>query len=590
MVASAPLNSYAENQLSAPTLKEVLQTPSAETEELDHVQDQTETATAKKKSPIKLGPDDQYDRGTPRSSVAGYILAVKNNDFERAAEYLDLRNLPQGYNKQDGPELARQLKIVLDRSLWIDMDLLSTDPKGHTEDGLPSYRDLLGQIQSAGKKTDVLLQRVPRGDGVTIWKFSSKLVGNIPSLYEKHGYGPIGERLSKAFPSDRFLGFELWQWFFLLLLYISCAIIVLPFVRLISWWIRRKQYDLSPLISRFINGPIHVVTVIFIVRHFFDVIHPSLEAKAIFQAATVTILVVTWALLRLTDLFRDFWINRLKQNGKEHSVVLIKPAMTGLNVLIVVLAFLVWLDNIGFSVTTVIAGLGIGGIAIALATQKSIEHFIGAITIYLAAPVRVGDFCRFGDTFGVVEEIGLRSTTLRTLDRTAVIIPNADFAGMPIENYARRDNIRFNPKISLRNDTSADQIRFILIELQKLLHAHPKVVDSAPRARFTGFGNHSLDIDIHCYITTVDFAEYLSIAEDLNLRIMDIIHHAGTQIAIPARIEFQDKARQPNPDDKEKAEAQVAKWRGQDQMLNELTQEQIDEIKNTIAYPSKDNQ
>jgi len=592
-VCASPQYCLAKSESVTPTLKEVLEKPADDTTTKEVTEapppQPPPPPPPKKKIPVKVGPDDKYDRGVPRNSVMAYIQAAKENDFERAVKYLDLRHLPRGYSENDGPELARHLKIVLDRALWIDMDILSTDPKGHAEDGLPSYRDLIGQIQVGEQKHDILLQRVPRGDGAYIWVFSSKTVRNIPALYAEHGYGTVGEELSQMFPSESFMGLEFWQWIFVLLIIVTAAVVSFPFMRLASWLVRRKKLALSDVISRFINGPLHILIVVILLRNFFDEVHPSLAARALFHAGTISIIIGTWVILRFVDLMRDFWVVRLKNNNREHAIVLIKPAMTALNIFVVVIAFLVWLDNIGFSITTVIAGLGIGGIAIALATQKSIEHFIGALTLYLAAPVRVGDFCRVGDSMGTVEEIGLRATKLRTLANTLLVIPNGDFAGMPIENYAGREHFRFHPKISLRIDTSPDQLRFVLLELKKLLHAHARVADSYLRVRFTGIGSHSLDIDIHCYLETSDYSEHLAIGEDLNLRIMDIIRSAGTQIAIPARIEFQDTAARLNQADKEKVEAQITQLNAKGQLDMELTEQEIDEIKNTIPYPANNS-
>ena len=148
LVASTlPLSSHAREEQSTPKLKDVF----SETEETEDTAQSSSNAKTEQKKLVKVGPDDDYDRGVPRTSVAGYFKALKNNDLERAAQYLDLRNLPKGYSYKDGPELARQLQVVLDRSLWVEMDLLSTDPEGHSDDGLPSYRDLLGQIEINGK-------------------------------------------------------------------------------------------------------------------------------------------------------------------------------------------------------------------------------------------------------------------------------------------------------------------------------------------------------------------------------------------------------------------------------------------------------
>lgn len=582
LAVGLPGQGLAQNNPEAPSLREVIESPDGKAD----TQTGEQPSAVKKEIPVKVGPTDDFERGVPRTTVMGLIRAAINNDFERAANYLDLRSLPRGYEKTDGPDLALQLSVVLDRALWIDMDILSTEPTGHGEDGLAANYDLIGTIPVGTKKIDILLQRVAREDGVRIWKFSPRTVRNIPALYAEHGYGVIGEKLSSLFPSDRVLGLELWQWIYMGLIILAATLASFPLVRFASWLVRRKQLALSGAISQFINGPLHVLIVMLVQRQLFDEIYPSLEARAIFKAGTVAIIIGAWVVLRAIDIIRDYWLHHLQQIGRAQAVVLLRPAMTALNIFVIIIAFLLWLDNIGFRVTTVIAGLGIGGVAIALATQKSIEHFIGALTLYLAAPVRVGDFCQAGGVLGVVEEIGLRSTRLRTLDQTVVTFPNADFSGMPIENFTGRERFRFNPKISLATDTSPDQIRYILLEIQKLLYAHPKVAD-APRARFTGFGAHSLDIDTYCFIETGVYSEFLSIAEDLYLRIMDIVQSSGTRIAIPAYIAYQDKARQPDPESREQAEAQVAQWREPEPKALELTQEQIDAIRNTMPYPGK---
>jgi MscS family membrane protein len=387
-------------------------------------------------------------------------------------------------------------------------------------------------------------------------------------------------------PSAPFLGLQLWQWAFLFLIAFTVAALSFPFVRLSSWLIRRKEgFALGGVIARFINGPVHVLLVVFITRAFKDAIHPSLEAMAVFKANTITSIVIVWAIIRLTHLLNDYWSLELQQRNREHATVLLRHVLTTFNIFVVIIAVLVWLDNIGFSVTTILAGLGIGGIAIALATQKTIEHFIGAVTLYLAAPVKVGDFCRFGDNIGTVEEIGLRSTQVRTLEQTIISVPTGDFAGMQLENFAGRQRFRFAPRIRLRVDTSADQIRFILLELQKLLHAHAKVNDSPLRVRFVGFGVDALNIDIHSYIETTEYDEYLAIAEDLNLRIMGIINASGTEIAIPTSIEYHDQARKPDSAARQKVEEQVAEWRDKKMLNQDMTVQQIAEIRNTIPYP-----
>ena len=120
-----------------------------------------------------LGPADEFDRGVPRSSLKGYLKAARDGDFERASQYLDLRYLPSWMDEKQGPLLARQLKIALDKVLWFDLEAVSAHPDGFADDSLPPNRDIIGRVKTPEKTVDILMQRVPRGDGVDIWKFSN---------------------------------------------------------------------------------------------------------------------------------------------------------------------------------------------------------------------------------------------------------------------------------------------------------------------------------------------------------------------------------------------------------------------------------
>jgi len=226
--------------------------------------------------------------------------------------------------------------------------------------------------------------------------------------------------------------------------------------------------------------------------------------------------------------------DRMKQSGNMQTSVILKPLINLGKVIIMFIATLVWLDNLGFKVSTLLAGLGVGGIAIGLAAQKSIENFIGAITLYASQPLKVGDFCRIGDTLGVVEEIGLRATTLRTLERTIVSIPNATLSHIDIENLSQRDKILYRHKIQLTMETTSDQLRNVLTGVKKLLESRSDVYPDPARIRFKEYGEHSLNLEVYAYLNTNDFNTYLAISEDLNLMILDIISEAGTRLAVPA--------------------------------------------------------
>ena len=260
------------------------------------------------------------------------------------------------------------------------------------------------------------------------------------------------------------------------------------------------------------------------------------------RAKTTLTIIIVWLLLLIVDIYKGHWAEKLRRSGKEHAIVLLRPAATAVKIIIVIIGMLVWLDNIGYKVSTLLAGLGIGGIAIALAAQKSLENLIGAATLYMATPVRVGDFCRYGDKLGTVEEIGLRSTRIRTLEQTVVSVPNGEFAAMPLENFADRDKIRFNPKLHLRYETTPQQLSKIITDIEKLLNEHTRVAEEPNIARFIGFGTYSLEINVLAFVMTTDYLEYMEIAEELNMRILEIIDSAGVKLTNPAQDLFNTKS------------------------------------------------
>jgi MscS family membrane protein len=208
-----------------------------------------------------------------------------------------------------------------------------------------------------------------------------------------------------------------------------------------------------------------------------------------------------------------------------------------------------------------VAGLGVGGIAVALAAQRTLENLIGGITLYADRPVSVGDFCRWGDQIGTVEEIGLRSTRIRTLERTVVTVPNAELCQMELDNFMVRDRRLLRTTLQLRYETKPDQMRFILAKLRELLLGHPMVSPDPARVRFTGYGDYSKDVEIFAYVLCQDQNTFLAIQEDILLRMEDIIIGAGSGFAFPSQTAY--LARDSGLDDERISEsvAEVEQWR-----------------------------
>ena len=512
---------------AAPTLKELAEKRKAEEETLKKLAE----------APVS-GPYDEYNRSTPRSSLIAFILAAKNEDFERAVNYLDLRNLAFSEDAEeeiDGVGLVKKLLIVGKRAMKVDLEELSDDPKGHLDDGLPSYRDRITTMKTKEGPVDILMQRVPRGDGAYIWKISNATVSMIPELDAEFGYGLVGNKLSEIFPHYIIYGFEVWQMVMMLALlaigYIIAFVITFIAVKLLHLF----DYFKVERVQKFIVGPLRFLITIMFFRATFDLIAPSLEARAIFEAKTFLIIALLWIMVGVVDLIMHRFADRMRRNGQHDAVVLLRPAATGIKLIIIVMAVVSWMDNLGYQVTTILAGLGVGGVAVALAAQKSLENLIGSITIYSSQPVRVGDFCKFGETLGTVEEIGLRATQLRTLGRTVVHIPNAQFSSGEIENLTQRDKILYRTRLHLSYEDTPEQIRQVLEKVRELINEHEFVDTENSRIRFLEFGEYARELELYIYIKTKDFVEYLEHREDINLQINDIIESAGAHLTVPVR-------------------------------------------------------
>lgn len=531
-------------------------------------------------------PDDPLGRQTPRSAVKGFLQASRDRDYARASEYLDLRNLPAGLDESQGPALARQFKIILDRALFIDLELMSADPDGDRQDNLPASRDRAGRISAGGKSYDILLQQVPHGDAGYLWKFAATTTADIPALYQEYGYGPL-ERFFPAWWFDySILGIHLWQW----ALAIGILLLLYPLTTWIIWLagriMRLVDVERAESLERFFSAPLKLLIWVLLARALSPLIGPSVALGALMQVATLTLVALAWLLFRLVDFSASRMLGNLDRKGLAGARVLVTPVSRLVKLVTFVGIVLLWLDNMGFKVTTLLAGLSISGVAVALASQKSLENIFGALTLFSSHPVRVGDFCRFGDKVGTVEEIGLRATRIRTLDRSVITVANGEFANLHLDNYSMRDRFWYHPEISLRYETTPDQIRYLLVEIQTMLHAHPKVLPEPLWVRFLGFGEYALNLGVFAYIGVTDYTESLEIAEDLNLRIMDIVAAAGSDFAFPAQIQYELPGKPIDDSRVQAVSAQVKEWKAQQALyLPNLPQEKIAQIRGSLKYP-----
>ena len=479
---------------------------------------------------------DNLGRDTPRSSFIGFLMTTERFDFETAAEYIDLRNLPRSVREYSGQELARQLDFIIKRGMKIDTTHLSKKPTGQVVDGLPDYRDELGHLVSNDGEQVLYMQKVPGLDDNFIWKISNASVALVPDLYDYFSYPDWVESIRVRLPEDAgFLGIELFKWVIVL----GATIILLPIFWLIgfalSWLISRPSSPLHLSVRKLFTRPLTLFAVMTITGKLLEELGLGARAQALVETKTLMTIIVVWLVFSLIDLFREKRREAFITQGRSDAHILGRPMANALKLFTLLIAVLIWLSNSGIDITTLLAGLGVGGIALALALQKPIEDLLGAVSIYSQQPMITGDLCKYGTILGRIEEIGLRTTRIRTLNNTLVSVPNCLIAHGAIENFSAREKMLYHPNLPLRYDTSREQMQIIIDEIGQMARNHEGVMKDSVRIRFTEFSENSMIIKARIYVDTSDFSIYLQVVTDLNMGIMKIVQDNGAHFAQGAK-------------------------------------------------------
>ncbi len=479
---------------------------------------------------------DNLGRDTPRSSFIGFLQHTEQFDFEGATLYMDLRNLPRAVREHSSEELARQLDFIIKRGMKIDVDHLSKKVTGQVVDGLPDYRDELGHLVSEDGEQILYMQRVPGLDDNFIWKISNASIAIVPELYDYFSYPDWVENIRERLPEDAgFLGIELFKW----VIVVGAALISAPVFWLIGFILSRLfSKPGSPLhtqVRRLFTWPLTLLAVMLVTGKLLKELGLGATAQALVETKTLMTVVVVWLIFSLIDLARAKRRETFIAQGRSDAHILGRPMANALKLFILLAAVLVWLSNTGIDITTVLAGLGVGGIALALALQKPIEDLLGAVSIYSQQPIVTGDLCKYGTTLGRIEEIGLRTTRIRTLNNTLVSVPNCIIAHGAIENYSARETMLYHPELPLRYDTTSEQMQTIIDAIDQLAREHDGVVKETVRIQFTAFAENSMTIKARIYVDTANFSTYLQVVTELNMGIMKIVQDNGAHFAQGAR-------------------------------------------------------
>ncbi len=482
---------------------------------------------------------------------AGAPLEVAKRAAHRALDTFDFSKLPESGFFTAEVEAALRLKEILDR---IDLP---------PEDAIPGD-DAVSDPQKPLKSwtipdTRITIARVEEGPRAGEFLFTAETVARLEEYYDRvktlaykpgalvgiydevaHNPGWIVPRAwAAALPEwsrKTILGQDVWQWLGLAIVGITAFVLIRRLLRLGRRWDKRHRGVAG---YRRLGLPLAVIAgigIVYACRLIFTFVlrlYGDIAAPLSFVLWSLIFAGVGWLVLLVNNRIADA-INEARR-VKEGSIdsQLVRIVLRLISVVILVILVIYAAGFFGVPLTPVIASLGVGGLAIALAVRPTLENIIGGLVLFADKPVRIGDYCSFGHGLGTVEEIGLRSTRLRRLDDTLVSVPNADFSQRELVNYTRRRRRLFETTLGLRYETTPEQLRYVLVKLRELLLGHPRVAPENLHVRLSGFGAYSLDVKVFAYLRVTDWLESLAIAEDINLRVMDIICGSRHRLRLP---------------------------------------------------------
>ena len=478
---------------------------------------------------------DPLGRETPRGSLLGFMRVAREGNDELASQYLNAS--PRGSAAE---ELARQLYAVLDSRLPAQIDEMSDRPEGRRTNLLRPDQDVVATITTASGPLDIVLERVRPQEGPPIWLFSRRTLEAIPDAYGEVHVFSVDRHLPAFLVKPRIAGIRLFNWLGLFL--------VVPLVyRLLAilhaiWVPLARRKGLSRLVppglgTKRLAGAVRFLLLAIAIRWLISKSDLPLLERQFWWALSVLFAIgaATWLLLHVNAALERYIRQKALSSQRAEVASLVRVARWFADGLVILVAALVMIRRLGGDPTAAMAGLGIGGIAVALAAQKTLENVIGGLSLIFDRAVCVGDFLKVGDASGTVDSIGLRSTRIRTPDRTILSVPNGQIANVSIETISARDMFWFHHFLGLRYGTTPGQIRAVIGGIVRQLGGHPAVDPASVRAKFVRFGPSSLDIEVVAYVLAKDWPSFLEIQQELLLGMMEVVEQAETAIALPSQ-------------------------------------------------------
>jgi len=550
----------------------------------------------------------------------------------RAVATLDLRDVPDVMREDAGVEVALRLKEVLDRMGLPPLDAVpDARAVAAARDGAGLVRwHSTAPLRWRYPDTTIDLVEIADGERQGEFLFSADTVEAARALYRAVAdlpyrltqEGPIELAYASPGTSPGFLelymsstetliprlsatgrlvqslpepltrlraGQPLWKWIALAAATLTAVAAALAVFALSRRW-RARRSSPGDGWSRLVpplGAAAIAVALGTVIDHWLNITGPARAVASPALAAFVFVM-AAWATYlaccALAETAARTWMKNADPTGA--TILRIGARLVGI-VLVAVIA-VAGLRQLGADLIPLLAGLGVGGLAVALAAQRTFANLIGSLILFVNKPARVGDFLRYGDQIGTVESIGLLSTRIRSLERTLVTVPNAQFSEMQLDNFTARDQRLFTTTLQLRYETTPEQMRYVLASLRELLLGHPMVTPEPARVRFSSFGAYSKDVEVFAYLRCRDHDVFCATREDLLLRIDQIVADAGTGFAFPSQTAYLARDTGVDREKAALAETRVGEWRTKGKLpFPEFEEEERERMEDTLDYPPR---
>ena len=480
---------------------------------------------------------DPLGRDTPRGALVGFLKYVRRGDYATSARFLEA---PQGKHAELENKAA-ELQELMDLTFTGPIDLVSDKATGDLDDGLPIDRERVGFFSENGHRVDLILTRVDTGASTAIWLISRQTVADADALYQELEPSKALKYVPEVLTTNYFLSVSAFQWIVWLAsvpMAYGVSWCLLAAVRLVRRVIQRAlKHSQTPLFPS-LRAPFAFTIAVLFHSVIVYLLRIPLFYRLYYTRFIMSLLIggVFWLISRVISHGFDRAVNRLGRSSERGTFLLLIGR--SMKVLLAIITALLITTELGFDTKAMLTGLGIGGLAIALAGQKTLENIIGGASLLLDSVVHVGDTCRIGGQQGKVEDIGLRSLRFRMLDQTMMIVPNGVLAQVQFENLTTRKKLLISETFSVRMETRLEQLKNVLAAVQEMLDRNDQVEKKTSRVHVVRIPGASIEVELVAYVLTSDWAVFTAIRQQIWMSVLGTLEQFDVKIAGPTQLTY----------------------------------------------------